>query len=540
MRHTTTYMGVVLVAAVSAVTAAWAPVQSARAQPLEAVSRDRLAAAGFLVIPYQDVALTADELLEARLAAVVRRAELRPRLDHALINFDVEGLAQGLGAIVEGLDARAQVSVHVRDLQSQHVLFDYYGDSPLNPASNQKLLTSTVALDLLGSDYTFATRVARRGNTLILRGEGDPTLVTEDLTRLAHDTARAVQLAEIDGLVVDATAFSAERFAPGVSADGPGYAYTAPSGALSVDFNTVSILVQPSRGGRGVAVTVTPATPGLQVRNRARRGRKNTLGVRSFEERGRTIIEVTGQLPRNRRGFNLRRRVHDPALHVGQIFAQALSEASASEPLPVTRGELPIGAETVAIHESAPLAEVIDAGLAYSNNFMAEQILRTVAWRLTGDPGSWDTGAALLEGYWTALGNDPGSIVVENASGLSESGRVTSSGLVDLISVAHRTPGVGEGLIDALPVAGEPGTLRTRLRKSGKRVRAKTGTLHGVSGLTGVITRESGEAQLAFSILINAGDAHRLTARRRRSAQDRMVVTVLRYLDAYEARRSGA
>jgi D-alanyl-D-alanine carboxypeptidase/D-alanyl-D-alanine-endopeptidase (penicillin-binding protein 4) len=185
------------------------------------------------------------------------------------------------------------------------------------------------------------------------------------------------------------------------------------------------------------------------------------------------------------------------------------------------------------------LAEVLDLGLAYSNNFIAEQVLRTLAWRMTGEPGGWTAGEDILRGYWSALGNDPDGIVIENGSGLSRTGRLTTTGLVDLLAMAARGKGPGQSLIDALPVAGEPGTLRARLRLSGKRVRAKTGTLDDVSGLTGVITAEDGTPQIAFSILINARDVARLDAPVRRAIEDRIVTSTLFALDDYEAKQSG-
>jgi D-alanyl-D-alanine carboxypeptidase/D-alanyl-D-alanine-endopeptidase (penicillin-binding protein 4) len=118
---------------------------------------------------------------------------------------------------------------------------------------------------------------------------------------------------------------------------------------------------------------------------------------------------------------------------------------------------------------------------------------------------------------------------------LSRNGRVTTAGLVDLLSAAYRTRSGSHSLIDALPVAGEPGTMQYRLRMSGKRVRAKTGTLSGVSGLTGVITSESGAPQVAFSILING----ELPAKHRRHVEDGIVTVVLGALDAFETERSG-
>jgi D-alanyl-D-alanine carboxypeptidase/D-alanyl-D-alanine-endopeptidase (penicillin-binding protein 4) len=183
--------------------------------------------------------------------------------------------------------------------------------------------------------------------------------------------------------------------------------------------------------------------------------------------------------------------------------------------------------------------EILDRGLAYSNNFIAEQVLRTLAWRSTGEPGNWAAGDDILLGYWSALGRDPDEIVVQNGSGLSRVGRLTSAGLVDLIALANRGSGPSRALLDVLPVAGEPGTMRSRLRLSGKRVRAKTGTLDDVSGLTGVITSEDGTPVVAFSILINARDTARLGAPLRREIEDRIVTATLFALDDYEARVSG-
>ena len=498
------------------------------------------------VIPWQRPARDEGDRLERRLAALSRELELRPRLDEALLRFDVEGLAEEIRDILARARGRAQVAVHVRDLESQHVLFDQFGDAPLNPASTQKLLTSAAALDFLGSDYVFETRVVASGRTLALVGEGDPTLDEPALAELAARVAGQVQASAFDVLLVDDSAFSPRRFAPGkFDPKGPGYPYQAPSGALSLEFNTVEITVYPLARGRRLGVEVRPASGYVRVDDRGRVGRRASLSVRTYGEGGadgrpaRTVVEVRGSLPRGSRPVVLRRRIEHPARFAGSVFARLLAEASASEPLPVRRGLAPADGRVVAVRRSEPLFRVLDRGLAYSNNFIAEQVLRTLAWRMTGDPGDWAEGVSLLRGYWAALGRDAEGVVLENGSGLSDSARVSAAGLVDLISAAHRAHANTPSLLDALPVAGEPGTLRTRLRVSGKRVRAKTGTLDGVSGLSGVITREDGTPQIAFAILTNVAPGERMPARERRALEDRVVLAVLRRLDAYEAQRAG-
>jgi serine-type D-Ala-D-Ala carboxypeptidase/endopeptidase (penicillin-binding protein 4) len=490
-------------------------------------------------VPLPDPAAQLEQRLAALAAAV--EAGTLGEVDEALVEFDVEGLAASLEAVLVAHERMANVSVHVRDLESQHVLFDYFGDTPLIPASNQKLVTSAAALDLLGSDYTFLTRIGVVDRDLYLRGEGDPTLQVDDLAEIAETVAAELDLAAIDRLVIDDGAFSSRTFGPGYDEEGPGYAYEAPSGALSCNFNTLEATVFVVKGKSELGISIVPPAAGaVVVKNRGRVGRRRALGlVTEAGKHGTTIVRVEGTLTRGSRATVFRRRVIDPGLFTGGVFSALLAEITASEPLPVERGTMPPHADLLVERESAPLIEVLDAGLAYSNNFFAEQVLRTLAWRMTGDPGDWDAGQQILHDYWAALIGDDEGLVVENASGLTRNGRATTSGLVDLITLSHRAAPGSIGLLDALPVAGEAGTLKTRLRLSGKRVRAKTGTLNGVSGLSGVITLEDGTPQIGFSILINALEGSRMDANARRRIEDTIVMEVLRALDDYAAQKAG-
>lgn len=491
--------------------------------------------------PEQDPTPSAGEILEQRLAGLAAAFERRrvARSDIGLVEFDVEGLSTAIRDVLEGVGDRAQVSIHIRDLRTDHVLFDDYGDTPLNPASNQKLLTSAAALELLGPDYTFVTRVLRDDNALYIVGEGDPTLMADDLASLAIAAAPALDFSGIERLVYDESAFTTRRLAPGYDPGGPGVAWAPESCALAVGYNYVEITAVADAKTKSVGVTTEPRSTAITIDNRAKLGKKRALDIRTSERDGRTVVEVRGTMTKRSPPVVARRRLHDPAHVAASIFAEVLAELTASQPLPAERGVTPEAAEELVSHESAPLAEILDLGLAYSNNFIAEQVLRTLAWRMTGEPGGWAAGEDILRGYWSALGHDPNEIVIDNGSGLTHEGRLTTTGLVDLLAMASRGSAAGASLLDALPVAGEPGTMRSRLRLSGKRVRAKTGTLDDVSGLTGVITTEDGTPQIAFSILINAYDVARLHAPVRRSIEDRIVTATLYALDDYEAKFAG-
>lgn len=470
-----------------------------------------------------DPALAWPERISERLAAIARRAEARAgtpgatRPDPRLVE-----LQRRLAAVVRG--ARVATAVHVEDLDEGTWLFDQRGGARLNPASNHKVITAIAAVELLGADYRFSTRLLRDGDALVLVGEGDPSLQIQALHELASRALAAGAHLGARRIVVDDTAFSPERFGPGYDEPaGAGPSYLAPSGALSLSFNTVEVTVRPRGPGEAPSVELAPASDHVAV---VRAGRRRALEVTSAcTPEGGTTITVAG--PPSRKPTVVRRRICDPARFTGEAFAQVLHELGA-ERLPVERGAASSDARAVAEHRSAPLAELLASALKYSNNFTSEQVLRTMGWRMRGEPGSWDNGREALAAFWAAAGNDPAALVFENGAGLSLRGRVSPRGLVRVLALTRDEGAPAAALVPALASAGGEGTLRLRMPGGRGRVRGKTGTIGGVSALTGLAATPDGRRALGFSILMN-GKAQ--SARRSRALQDRVVLALLAHLD---------
>ncbi len=412
-------------------------------------------------------------------------------------------LASALERLAATMDAEADVGIAVKDLRTGETVFEHHGERPLNPASNHKLLTATAAMTLLGADYRFETTVLRDGDTLILRGGGDPSLQVEDVEALAAE----VDTNGITRIVVDDTMFSKRTFGPGYDPAGPGFSYMAPSSALSLQYNTVVVHVSGDR------VRLDPPCPHLQVE----RGRTSgPVFVSTRGEGDETIVRVDG---RARGAVTVRRRIANPSRFTASVFAQALGRSD----LEIETGATPESAAVVARHESAPLPEVLGSALKFSNNFTTEQVLRTLGHRATDAPGDWNNGTTVLRAFWAATGQDPGDITFENASGLSRRGRVTPQAMVDLVSL-WASDDRAEPVMDALPVAGREGTLRSRLRRSRGRVLAKTGTLSDATGLTGVVTEADGTPRYAFSVLVGTQRVGRA-----KRFQDRVVMALLQH-----------
>ncbi len=139
------------------------------------------------------------------------------------------------------------LSVHVADVESGEIIVDWMSEEPRNPASTLKLMTTLAALDILGPAYSWQTDVyalgpiedGRLDGDLLLRGTGDPFLVTERVWQLAR-ALRRTGLEIVDGnLIVDDTYFEVGPYDPGAFDQQPLRAYNVAPNALLMNFKVI-------------------------------------------------------------------------------------------------------------------------------------------------------------------------------------------------------------------------------------------------------------------------------------------------------------
>lgn len=436
----------------------------------------------------------------------------------------------------------ARVGVHVRALSDDRSLFARNAERLFNPASNMKILTTAAALWYLGPSYRFRTEVHRDRNlqngtlhgNLYVRGRGDPTLTTEVLFGLVNEVAmRGIKQVRGD-LVVDASFFDEKVEGPGWEQEEGDHAYAAPMGALAVNFSTFSIRVVPGpRIGSRAVVRIWPEVPSLKLSSAVRthsRGRRSRVWVgTTTEDDGSIRVSVRGSIGIHQtQGRILRRRVQNPTLFAGEMLRRMLALRGVE-----VRGKLRFDAvpdgRTVRLltHWSDPLSSVVSTLNKYSNNFMAEQILKTLGAELSEPPGSWQKGTDALRQFLVELGVPDQSFVLGNGSGLNDVNRVTPKQMTQVLAAMYRRFEVRPEFVASLAVAGSSGTIVSRFEDSpaAMRLRAKTGSLTGVSALSGYVVTQ-GNRVLAFSIMMNDFDGR---AREMWRVQDRIGVALARY-----------
>lgn len=413
-----------------------------------------------------------------------------------------------------------QASVVVRDAATGATLYEHDGAQRLMPASNEKLLTSAVALDVLGADHTFATTVATTGQRsgpilrgdVYLRGTGDPTLLASDYAELAAQLADDGVRVVSGRVLADDTWFDDVRLGNDWAWDDEPYYYAAPVSALTVapdtdyDAGTVIVNVDPgAAAGDPALVTLTPDTDAVTIVNEATTGASNAVSVE--REHGSDRIVVSGTVAAGGNGSSQWASVEEPTDYAADVFVKALAAEGVRVTGGIGRGTTPSGATVLAEHESMPLSELLVPFLKLSNNGHAEVLIKAMGREVSG-AGTWAAGLAVLRAELPAYGVDTATIANRDGSGLSRRNLIPAAELADLLVAAQDRPWF-DVWYEALPIAGVSdrfvgGTLRSRMAgtPAAGNVHAKTGSLTGASSLSGYVDDADGR-RLVFSIVFN-------------------------------------
>lgn len=407
---------------------------------------------------------------------------------------------------------KAELTARVSDALSDRELGSVAPHLPLNPASNQKLLTMAVALERLGPDYRFSTSLHGRPagdslSELVLRSNGDPTLSLDDLVHLARELGAQGYRRVTGDVLVDQSAFDRAWDPPGYEKHPDEWAtYRAPVSAVAVDGNALTVHVAASAPGEPARVWVTPdglaTLRGSVTTGPGGRPQDVRLSVRS--QNGGLELMVGGTMPQRQAPLAFRRRIADPELAPGRALLGLLREQQLTVTGSVRSGGAEIQAERVGVR-SRSLAEVLHALGKHSDNFVAEMLLKAVGANASGAVGSSAAGATVIEEYLSRHAALDLGTRLQNGSGLYDANRVSAFTLTRVLGAVANDPRVYPEFLASLSIGGLDGTLSQRFRalRNSRTLRAKTGTLASVTALSGYVLRAAPNGPLAFSVLLN-------------------------------------
>lgn len=467
------------------------------------------------------------------LAAVVlvagcsgRRSE--PVVPYPLLNAELDS------AFAAPEYARASWGVVIRSLDNGQVLYSRNAERLFMPASNQKIMTSAVALVRLGAEFRYRTPVLLRGHRtgdtldgdLVVVGRGDPSISwrvfasTDPLAPLRGwaDSLRARGIGVIRGRVVgDASYFPDAIYGEGWMWDDLPDSYSAPVGALMVNDGSMLLEVTPGAPGMPAALVMRPSRTPLRLFGgylSLPPESSAVARVRWSRALAGDSVSLWGTIARQAT-FEL--AVRDPTEYFVATLRQALEEggvridtatanrhpATGADPCraPVAGCPLP-AADTLFWWTSPPLRDILPHFMKPSQNQIGEMLLRTVGGVAKGT-ASVDSGRAAARETLTSFGIPDNAYVMADGSGLSRYNYLAPEAIARILyAMAHRPD--FDVYLASFPIAGVDGTIANRMRGTAAmgNVRAKTGSISNARTLSGYVTTRDGE-RLLFVLMAN-------------------------------------
>jgi serine-type D-Ala-D-Ala carboxypeptidase/endopeptidase (penicillin-binding protein 4) len=419
----------------------------------------------------------------------------------------------------------ASVSMCVRDAENGETIIDYNSDKSLIPASVMKLITSAVALELLGPQFIFRTTVGYTGSlnkrtgklsgSIIIKGGGDPALGSNyfpgHYTGFMDKWVADIKLAGIKrvsgSVIADDSYFD---FLPVPSKwlwEDLGNYYGAGVYGLSVYDNTSEIHL---KTGTDSSVVVSEITP-----TRYRYDFENKLVASGNTDEGYVFATpyslngwLSGTVPVSQEDFILKASIADPPLLTASILSEKLATSGiyvGDEPstFRLKKGNIP--AELIPVSEitSPPLAEIIKVLNHESVNLYAENLLKELG-RSFRNSGSTAAGVSVVRDFLSNAGINTEGIFIEDGSGLSPMDAINACGLVDLLIYMRNHGKYFNDYFLSLPEAGKEGTLKYYFKDPvfESRMRAKSGSMARVRCYSGYFKTVS-DRNMVFSILVN-------------------------------------
>jgi D-alanyl-D-alanine carboxypeptidase/D-alanyl-D-alanine-endopeptidase (penicillin-binding protein 4) len=422
--------------------------------------------------------------------------------------------------------------VAVRSLDTDESLFELNPDVALAPASNLKLLTSAAALHVLGPEYRFRTYLLTAGRVedgvvhgdLVLYGTGDPGISGRFYRRKDEVFQRLIDQLEEAGIhtirgdvVADASFFPGPLRHQGWETRDLNEHFTAGVSSVSYNENVVSFRIVAGPPGAPPQVQTIPSPSGLEVVNIAEtvlRPSRPRLAI--LREDPLEPVRVEGRMVAGTRDVWRQMTVAVPARFAGEVLHDALVKRGLTVRGETRIVELPYesvvgrvsaptrgrrGARILARHVSRPLGDYLAVINKESNNLFAELVFRATGRAAEGSAHPRASARAVMRTLHD-VGVDTVGLSLLDGSGLSAGNRVSAQALVQTIAGMEGGP-LWPEYWASLPQAGTRGELGRMYRTAAAgNLRAKTGTIEGVSALSGLVRTRDGE-RLAFSLIVN-------------------------------------
>jgi D-alanyl-D-alanine carboxypeptidase/D-alanyl-D-alanine-endopeptidase (penicillin-binding protein 4) len=416
------------------------------------------------------------------------------------------------------------VAAVVQEIGATHPILAHNADTPMNPASVMKLVTTYTGLRVLGPAYSWETQIYSQqlphdgvlAGDIYLKGSGDPKLTLENFWLLLHGL-RERGVRDIRGdLVLDRSAFEAAEIDPAKFDQEPLRPYNVGPDPLLVNFKAVRFQFLPE--GDRVLVVADPDLPQVETVSTVKPASgecgdwRAQLKVDVQSTATTAHVAFSGVMPASCGPHDWYIGLLSHPNYVYGIFKSLWAEMGGTLQGSWRDGVVPEGAVQLTSGESPPLADIVRDINKYSNNVMARQLFLTLARHDSTLPASTARAAAAVHGWLEESGVALPELVLENGSGLSRKERISAGGMVRLLVAAYASPVMPE-FIASMPIVAYDGTMKrhTGLASMSGQGHIKTGSLNEVRTIAGYVQDRAGR-RYAVAFFLNHPNAENAAA----------------------------
>lgn len=397
---------------------------------------------------------------------------------------------------------RCLISIQVEDLTANKTLYKKNEKLLLRPASNMKIITSAAGLLYLGADYEFKTDLFYNGyvsndtlhGNLFFIGGCDPDFVTQDFYPFVN-AIKSLNISVLNGNLYGDVSFKDSLYwGKGWMWDDDPSSDAPYLSALNLNDNCVIV----NYYGANDSISTSPKTNFVKVHRIY--DTTNLIIDRNWLHRTNDII-IKGK--KDRKNYSSKINVLEPTKYFLKVFSEVLDSNKITVSGQIGIKKIPTDV-TPLFSFGRKYSDIINNLNKASDNLSAEMTLYALSERYSGKPASADSGIQLIKMMIDSIGLVNKDYRLVDGSGVSHYNVVSAELLVNILKYFYdKKPELYKLLYNSFPIAGVDGTLEYRMRKIPllNNVHAKTGTLTGVSSLSGYLTNDKNHI-LAFSILM--------------------------------------
>lgn len=366
------------------------------------------------------------------------------------------------------------------------------------PASSLKTLTTATALEVLGPDYRFTTRLGvskpdEQGRAdLIILGGGDPMLSPADYDGWVRKLVEA-GMANLPGRVIgDGRRFTGSLFADFWNWGDIGNGYGSPVSGLNLGHNRFFAVFAPGEkeGDPANFISAFPEVPGVKWWNETLTGAEGSGdGVVIHGGERTSVMHLRGTVPLGGE-LQVKGAVPDPerfaAHHLREMLVavgiEVAGEARGAGELYLAGEPIPAIEKELLVHPSPPLLAIVASIHDTSDNHETECVYRTLGLEAALPPEE------VIRRHWEQRGLDLSALRLVDGSGLGRAGYISPHALARLQHLAATGP-AGEAYVGSL------------LKTAGDRLHFKAGAMSAVRSYTGLIDTPKG--RLSFALMLN-------------------------------------